>query len=101
MAWEAADAKLAHFQTVVQEMEQELEEYEDHIKYLHRSYKARMNDLVEDTGAIYMIEHYLESPSYNTPYAKNMVDTLTWLSYSDEEKKRLLDDEMDMLVPPV
>ena len=100
MAWEAADTKLAHFQTVVQGMEKELEEYDDHINYLHRSFQARMNDLVEDTNPDnYMVEHYLESPSYNTPYTKNMVDTLTWLSYSDEDKKRILDDEMDMLVP--
>ena len=100
MAWEAADAKLTHFQTVVRAMEKELEEYDDTFNHLTWAYKDRMRTLVEDTNPDnYMVEHYQESSSYNSPYAKEMINTLIWLSYSDEDKKRILDDEMDMLVP--
>ena len=100
MAWAAADAKLEHYITATQELKKELEEYGDSFNHLTWSYKARMLLLVEDKKPDnYMVEHYQESPSYNSPCAKEMIDTLIWLSYSDEDKKRILDDEMDMFVP--
>tara|TARA_B100001057_G_C22763824_1_gene916931 strand:- start:770 stop:1159 length:390 start_codon:yes stop_codon:yes gene_type:complete len=40
----------------------------------------------------YMKDFYDESPDY---YTNNMIDALIWLSYSDSEKKKILDDELD------
>ena len=40
----------------------------------------------------YMKDFYDESPDYHT---NNMVNALIWLSYSDLEKKKILDDELE------
>ena len=40
----------------------------------------------------YMKDFYNESPDY---YTNNMIDALIWLSYSDSEKKKILDNELD------
>jgi hypothetical protein len=100
MAWAAADAKLEHYMVATQELKKELEEYDDSFNHLTWSYKGRTLLLVEDTKLDnYMIEHYQESPSYNSPYAKEMIDTLIWMSYSDEDKKKMLDGDMDTHYP--
>ena len=40
----------------------------------------------------YMKDFYNESPDY---YTNNMIDALIWLSYSDSEKKNILDNELE------
>ena len=39
-----------------------------------------------------MKDFYEESPDY---HINNMFDSLIWLSYSDTEKKKILDEELD------
>ena len=95
MAWEAADAKLNHYMIATKALQKELVEYDDHFNYLTHSFVSRMNTLVENTGHLFLKEHYQESPSYQPTYTKDIIDNLVWLTYSDEEKKRILDAEMD------
>ena len=41
-------------------------------------------------------EFYVESPNwYNNNDFKNVINTLIWLTYSDEEKKENLDNELE------
>ena len=100
MTWTPADTVIEHYQAVVNELNKEIEEYEDELNHLTCSYRGRMYLLIEDTkNENYMKEHYQESPFYNRTNAKDMIDTLIWMSYSDEEKKKILDGEMDVLNP--
>jgi hypothetical protein len=91
----AADAKLEHYQALVQLLEKELAEYVDSDLYLHKAFNVRMTALVENADNTFMKEHYVDSPTYKGYSNKGVIDTLMWLSYSDEEKKKVLDDEMD------
>ena len=99
MAWAAADAKLEHYQALVQLLEKELAEYVDSDLYLHKAFNVRMTALVENADSTFMKEHYVDSPTYKGYSNKGVIDTLMWLSYSDEEKKKVLDDEMDTYHP--
>ena len=47
---------------------------------------------ISDNSPQYMKEFYEESPDYQPD---NMFDTLIWLSHSDEEKKDILDKELE------
>ena len=47
---------------------------------------------ISDNSSHYMKEFYEESPDYQPD---NMFDTLIWLSHSDEEKKDILDKELE------
>jgi len=41
-------------------------------------------------------EFYAESPNwYTNQDMKSMIDTLVWLKYTDEEKKEILDNDID------
>ena len=45
---------------------------------------------------LYIREHYSESVNfYGNTNIWNMIETLNWLSYSDIEKKEILDNELD------
>jgi len=52
-------------------------------------YSKRIDQLINSPH--YMSEFYQESPNYSTI---NMVDNLIWLSYTDKEKKDILDLEI-------
>ena len=97
MAWAAADAKIAHYEALVRLLEEELSEYVDSDQYLHKAFNVRMTALVENADSTFMKEHYVDSPTYKGSSNKGTIDTLIWLSYSDEEKKHILDEEMDNL----
>lgn len=51
----------------------------------------RINEIINNSSD-YMKEFYDESPDFTTD---NMIDTLIWLSYSDQEKKDILDKELE------
>ena len=48
--------------------------------------------IISDNSPQYMKDFYEESPDYQPG---NMFDTLIWLSHSDEEKKDILDKELE------
>ena len=64
--------------------------------HVERAYRERMMSLLNDDKIpLYLREHYAESPTfYGNQSHTEMVDTLVWLSYSNEEKKSLLDSQM-------
>ena len=53
-------------------------------------YSKRIEELINNS-LHYMSEFYQESPNYSTI---DMFDNLIWLSYSEKEKKNILDEEM-------
>ena len=61
-----------------------------HNKNIHY-FSKRIDELCVNKQE-YMKDFYEESPDYHT---NNMVNALIWLSYSDLEKKKILDDELD------
>ena len=69
----------------------------DECIYLQASYYQRISQILNDkTIPLYICDHYSESPNWKLNNdVKNMVDTFVWLSYSDEEKKTKLDEELD------
>ena len=49
-------------------------------------------ETISDNSSEYMKDFYEESPYY---HSDNMFDTLIWLSHSEEEKKDILDKELE------
>ena len=87
--------------------------YEDKIKYLETEmsdFFTYLKDILEDRLEMYMgnltqtgqmtewlDDHYDESPTWdwlaNSPYEN--ASLLNWISYSDEDKIQVLDDELE------
>ena len=66
---------------------------------LTRNYSDRIYELLDDTShPLFLREHYSESPNwYTNQDPKTMIDTLIWMSYTESEKKKLLDEEIDRI----
>jgi len=62
-------------------------------------YSARIYELLDNEELpLFLREHYSESPHWYTNGEWNtMLDTLIWMSYTDNEKKKLLDEELDTI----
>jgi hypothetical protein len=71
-----------------------LNDFTDHVATTYR--KRILEILDDDRLPLYLREHFSESPDY---YANlnlyKMVDTLAWLTYSDNQKREILDRELD------
>ena len=63
---------------------------EIHNKNIH-SFKNRIDEICVNKEE-YMKDFYEESPDY---HINNMFDSLIWLSYTETEKKKILDNELD------
>ena len=70
---------------------------EKNIEYLQKKYiECMMKILQDDKTPIVEREFYLESPNwYGNRDFKNVIDTLVWLTYTDKEKQKILDIELD------
>ena len=79
--------RLDAMETAVEECKNILE---IHNKNIH-SFKNRIDEICVNKEE-YMKDFYEESPDY---HINNMFDSLIWLSYSDTEKKKILDEELD------
>ena len=79
--------RLDTMETAVEECKNILE---IHNKNIH-SFKNRIDEICVNKEE-YMKDFYEESPDYHT---NNIVNALIWLSYSDLDKKKILDDELD------
>ena len=68
-------------------------------QYLVDEYSKRIFKILDNEECpLYLREHYAESPSWYTNHSVNgIVDTLIWMSYSDNEKLKILDDELESL----
>ena len=68
-------------------------------QYLVDEYSKRIFKIMDNAECpLYLREHYAESPSWYTNHSVNgIVDTLIWMSYSDNEKLKILDDELESL----
>ena len=69
---------------------------EENLNYLQNNYSQRIIDILEDPKLSYPErEFYAESPNWytNNQFTK-IIDTLIWLSYSDEIKINKLDEEL-------
>ena len=56
------------------------------------SYHTRIIEMIEKSDD-YLKDFYEESPNYT--YNKEFVNKLIWLTYSDKEKKHMLDKELE------
>lgn len=68
----------------------------NHIHSIMNDFEQKFNNRMEEisnNSCNFIKEFYEESPNYQSD---NMFDTLIWLSYSDKEKKNILDDELKM-----
>lgn len=65
--------------------------------YLQNKYRECMMKILNNQDISFIErEFYSESSNwYTNTYFKNVIDTLVWLSYSDNEKKEILDNELD------
>ena len=79
--------RLEAMETAVEECKNIVEIHNKNIHYFNK----RIDELCENKQE-YMKDFYDESPDYHT---NNMVNSLIWLSYSDSEKKKILDEELD------
>ena len=56
------------------------------------SYNTRIIEIIENSEE-YLSDFYNESPNFT--FNKEFVNKLIWLTYSDKEKKDILDEELD------
>ena len=56
-----------------------------------QKYYNRINEIIDKSDE-YMKDFYEESSNFAT---NNVIDSLIWLTYSDEEKKKILDEEIE------
>ena len=68
-------------------------------QYLVDEYSKRIFKILDNEECpLYLREHYAESPSWYTNHSVNgIADTLIWMSYSENEKLKILDDELESL----
>ena len=66
-------------------------------KFLITKYQEKIMSLLDNQDTdIYLREHYAESPNYyGNQDEETMIETLIWLSHSDEDKKDILDKELE------
>ena len=66
-------------------------------KFLITKYEGKIMGLLDNQETdIYLREHYAESPNYyGNQDEETMIETLIWLSHSDEDKKNILDKELE------
>tara|TARA_B110001450_G_C17338225_1_gene366371 strand:+ start:391 stop:615 length:225 start_codon:yes stop_codon:yes gene_type:complete len=69
----------------------------DELIYLQTCYRDKMIKMLNNQNLSYIDrEFYAESPNwYTNQDMKSMIDTLVWLKYTDEEKKEILDNDID------
>lgn len=69
----------------------------DELIYLQTCYRDKMIKMLNNQNISYIDrEFYAESPNwYTNQDMKSMIDTLVWLKYTDEEKKEILDNDID------
>lgn len=79
--------RLDIMETAVEECKNILE---IHNKNIH-SFRNRIDEICLNKEE-YMKDFYDESPDY---HINNMVNALIWFSYSDSEKNKILDEELD------
>ena len=65
--------------------------------YLQAQYHQRISRILNNESIeLYIREYYSESPNWKLNNdMENMINTLIWISYSDKEKKEILDEELD------
>tara|TARA_B100001094_G_C17842541_1_gene628679 strand:+ start:95 stop:325 length:231 start_codon:yes stop_codon:yes gene_type:complete len=70
---------------------------EENLEYLETKYKECIMKILNNDKLSYVArEFYAESPNwYNNNDFKNVIDTLVWLTYSDNEKKEKLNNELE------
>ena len=75
-------------------LEEQVKEIHTNNDLVSKIFKSRMKDLI-NLDIDYVREFYEESPNFRTNNdIISMVNTLSWLSYSDEEKKSMLDEDI-------
>ena len=75
-------------------LEEQVKEIQTNNDLVSKIYQSRMSELI-DLDLDYVREFYEESPNFGTNNGLiSMVNTLSWLSYSEEEKKRILDEDI-------
>ena len=84
---EKIQRRLDRMETAVEDCNYIINNYNENIKKFMNRIKT-----ISDKSSQYMKEFYEESPDYQPD---NMFDTLIWLSHSNEEKKDILDKELE------
>lgn len=84
---EQIQKRLDRMETVVKDCNNIVDIHNNNIN----KFNKRINEIINKSDN-YMKEFYEESPDYQPD---NMFDTLIWLSHSEEEKKDILDKELE------
>ncbi len=65
--------------------------------YIQTSYKEKILEILNNQDIPFIDrEFYSESPNwYTNQDMKSMIDTLVWLTYTKEEKKDILNNELN------
>ena len=69
----------------------------DEMIYLQTSYKNKIMDILNNQDIHFVTrEFYAESPNwYTNEDMKSMIDTLVWLTYTEQEKKDILNKDIE------
>ena len=69
----------------------------DELIYLQTCYRDKMIKMLNNQNISYIDrEFYAESPNwYTNQDMKSMIDTLVWLSYTEQEKKDILNADIE------
>ena len=84
---EKLQRRLDRMENAVNQCNNVVNSYNKNVKKYHN----RICEIIDKSDE-YMKDFYEESPNFST---NNVIDSLIWLSYSDKEKKSILDEEIE------
>jgi len=66
--------------------------------HLIQSYKEKIESVLDNQGTpLFLREFYAESPNwYTNQNIYHLIDTLVWLTYTDQEKENKLNEEIEI-----
>ena len=89
------NSKLEHRQRWILYLDSQLDSWYAFDETFKIAFETRMDSLKNSTDKSFMKRHYRDSTTFNPVDNYGRVDALMWLSYSDAEKKIILDKDLE------
>ena len=89
------NSKLEYYGNEILYLDSQLDSWYKFDEKFKIAFDMRMDSLKNSTNQSFMKRHYTDSTTFNPVDNYGRVDALMWLSYSDAEKKKILDKDLE------
>ena len=89
------NSKLEYYRNEILYLDSQLDSWYKFDEKFKIAFDMRMDSLKNSTDTSFMKRHYTDSTTFNPVDNYGRVDALMWLSYSDAEKKNILDKDLE------